>query len=170
MTDNAPNLAEALLTAMKAERDGSSFYMMAANSTSDPKGRQVLETLAKEELDHLQFLKEHYDSLIKTGKLSATAKLHNRLELSGTSPLFSDSFRKRITDAHYEMSALSIGIQLEHDAMTFYRSQSDQATEPVAKAFFAELASWEQGHYQALLKQHEELKDDYWSEAGFSPF
>jgi rubrerythrin len=170
MTEKVLSLADGLLTAMKAERDGNSFYMMAANSTSDPKGRQIFETLAKEELDHLQFLKQHYDSLINTGKLSATAKLHVRLELTGASPLFSDSFRNRIADAHYEMSALSIGIQLEHDAMIFYRAQSNQTSEPEAKAFFAELAEWETGHYRALLHQQEELKDDYWSEAGFSSF
>lgn len=170
MTENALNLAEGLLKAMKAERDGNSFYMMAANSTSDPKGRQILETLAKEELDHLQFLKEHHDSLVKTGKLSTTAKLHERLDLAGPSAIFSENFRGRIQSAHFEMSALSIGIQLEYDAMVFYRSQSEQATMPEAKEFFSALASWEQGHYQALLKQHEELKDDYWSEAGFSPY
>lgn len=170
MTENALSLADGLLKAMKAERDGNSFYMMAANSTSDPKGRQIFETLAKEELDHLQFLKEHHDSVTKTGKLSTTAKLHARHDLSGPSPFFSEGFRTRIKEAHYEMSALAIGIQLEHDAMGFYRAQSAQATEPEAKAFFAELADWEAGHYQALLRQQEELKDDYWSEAGFSPY
>ncbi|MCX6833373.1 MAG: ferritin family protein [candidate division Zixibacteria bacterium] len=170
MTESALGLADGLLKAMKAERDGNSFYLMAANSTSDPKGRQIFEVLAREELDHLQFLKEHYDSWVMTGKLSLTAKLHGRLDLAGPSPLFSDSFHMRIKEAHFEMSALSIGIQLELDAMAFYRTQSELTAEPEAKAFFAELASWEQGHYQALLRQQEELKDDYWLEAGFSPF
>ncbi len=170
MTDSSLSLADGLMRAMKAERDGNSFYLMAANSTSDPKGRQVFETLAKEEMDHLLFLKEHYDSWVQTGKLSETAKLHDRLDLRGSSPFYSESFRKRIKEAHFEMSALSIGIQLEHDAMIFYRTQSELATEPVARSFYAELSSWEQGHYQALLRQQEELKDDYWSEAGFSPY
>ena len=67
MTESLQSLADGLLKAMKAERDGNSFYMMAANSTGDPKGRQIFEMLAKEELDHLQFLKEHYDSWFKTG-------------------------------------------------------------------------------------------------------
>jgi rubrerythrin len=170
MTEKALSLADALLTAMKAERDGNSFYMMAANSTGDPKGRMIFETLAKEELDHLQFLKEHYDSLISTGALSSTAKLHSRLDLAGPSPFFSEGFRARIKEAHYEMSALAIGAQLEHDAMAFYRAQSEGTSEPTAKAFFAELAAWETGHYQALLRQQDELKDDYWSEAGFAPY
>jgi rubrerythrin len=163
-------LTDALLKAMKAERDGHSFYMMASGSTQDPKGKLVFETLAREELDHLQFLKEHYDSVVSTGQLSQTAKLHARLDLEGPSPLFSDSLRRRMKDAHYEMSALSIGIQLEHDAMAFYSAQAQQAALPEAKRFFAELASWETGHYHALLKQQEELKDDYWSDSGFSPF
>ncbi len=168
MTDS--NLTETLLKAMKAERDGHSFYMMAAGSTGDPKGRTVFETLAKEELDHLQFLREHYDSIAKTGQLSQTARLHARLNLEGPSPLFSEGIQKRINDAHYEMSALSIGIQLELDSMNFYRAQSGIVSDPAAKRFFLELASWETGHYQALLRQQEELKDDYWTSAGFSPF
>jgi rubrerythrin len=170
MTNSLQSLVDGLLTAMKAERDGHSFYMMAANSTGDPKGRMIFETLAREELDHLQFLREHYDSVTKTGQLSSTAKLNARLELVGRSPLFSDSLRQRIKEAHFEMSALSIGVQLEYDAMKFYQRKAEETDLPDARKFFAELASWETGHYQALLRQQEELKDDYWSDAGFSPF
>ena len=39
-----------------------------------------------------------------------------------------------------------------------------------AKRFFGELAEWEAGHHQALLRQQEELKEDYWSANGFTAF
>jgi rubrerythrin len=68
------------------------------------------------------------------------------------------------------MTSLSIGIQLEADSMKFYRSESEATDDPEAKQFFSELAEWESGHYNALLRQYEELKEDYWSSGGFSPF
>lgn len=170
MKNTGMSLADGLLTAMKAERDGHSFYLMAANSTGDPKGRTVFETLAREELDHLQFLKKHYESVTTTGKLSDSARLGPKMELTGASPLFSEGIKKRVKEAHFEMSALSIGIQLELDAMNFYRVQAEQCEDPQAKDFYSELSAWETGHYQALLMQQEELKEEYWSQGGFSPF
>jgi len=170
MEDKSKILAEGLLKAIKAERYGHSFYTMAANSTDDPKGKKVFEELAYEELHHMHFLKKHYDSVLKTGMLDRSAKLGQKADLSGMSPIFSVGLRDRIKDANFEMTSLSIGIQLEHDAMNFYRSQSEEADDPQVKQFYAELAEWEAGHYHALLKQQEELKEDYWSAGGFAPF
>jgi len=164
------DLAEGLLKAIKAERYGHSFYLMAAKSTEDAKGQEVFKTLAREELDHMQFLKEQYKSILKTGKPNKLLKLGSRTDLSGVSPIFSDELRSRIKDADYEMTSLSIGIQLEHDAMNYYREQSEAVDDSTLKDFYAKLADWEAGHYQTLLKQQEELKEDYWSSGGFSPF
>jgi rubrerythrin len=170
MENNNDALLEGLMKAIKAERDGYSFYMMAASGSSDPKGKEVFESLAHEELEHMSFLKQQHDSILKTGKPDSKIKLGKKLEFNGMSPIFSDSIRKRIEGAHLEMSALSIGIQLELDAVKFYKSQAEVSADPVIKDFFNELAEWETGHYQALLSQQNELKEDYWSTGGFSPF
>ena len=42
MTNNKKVLAEGLLKAIKAERYGHSFYLMAAKSTEDSKGRVII--------------------------------------------------------------------------------------------------------------------------------
>jgi hypothetical protein len=118
----------------------------------------------------MHFLTEHYQSVLTTGKPSETAKLGTRLDLSEMSPIFSDGIKGRVREAHIEMSALSIGIQLELDAMNFYRSQAEAFDDPTVKQLYTELAEWESGHYQALSRQQEELKEDYWSAGGFSPF
>lgn len=170
MSDDRTILAEGLLKAMKAERYGHSFYLMAANSTDDPKGREVFQQLAREELDHMRFLRIHYDSILKTGMPSESARLGSQADLSGRSPIFSDTLKARIKDANFEMTSLSIGIQLELDAMNYYRSQAEVASNSRVKKFYAELAEWESGHYQALLRQQEELREDYWSAGGFEPF
>ncbi|MGB5105760.1 MAG: ferritin family protein [Candidatus Zixiibacteriota bacterium] len=170
MIDDSKTLAEALQQAAMAEREGHSFYIMAAHNTQDPKGKVVFETLAREEMDHLHFLKEHYDAVIATGKLSPSAHLGARIDLGINSPIFTSAIKSRIREAHFEMTALAVGIQLERDATAFYQKHASEAQDPQTRKLFSELAAWESGHYQALLKQQEELKTDYWSGAGFSPF
>ena len=170
MADEKTKLADGLLRAIKAERDGHGFYTMAASSSQDPKARRIFAQLAAEELDHVHFLTRHYESVLKTGRPDHDARLGPRADLTGMSPIFSEHIKTRIGQAHLEMSALSIGIQLELDAFKFYRSQAEVSDDPLVKEFYLELAEWETSHYQALLKQHEELKEDYWAASGFAPF
>lgn len=170
MTDNKKTLVKGLLKAIKAEKYGHSFYLMAAKSTEDTKGQEIFMTLALEELDHMKFLKDQYESILKTGQPDKSLKLGARTDLTGSSPIFSDQLKARIKDANFEMTSLSIGIQLEFDAMNYYREQSEAVDDSTMKDFYAQLAEWEAGHHQALLKQQEELKEDFWSASGFSPF
>ncbi len=170
MNNRQKELAEGLLTAIKAERYGHSFYLMAAKSTGDAKGQEVFKTLAREELDHMQFLRNQYDSIVKTGAPDKSLKIGNRTSLSAVSPIFSDELRERIKDANFEMTSLSIGIQLEQNSMAFYKTQAEKVDDPTMRDFYTKLAEWETGHYRALLKQQEELKEDFWSASGFAPF
>jgi rubrerythrin len=170
MDTQKKQLLDGLLQAIQAERDGHSFYQMAATSTKDPKARDIFARLASEELDHLEFLTKQHASVLKTGRPDRAVKFGPRNNLSGMSPIFSDDIKMRIGGAHVEMSALSIGIKLELDAMSFYKAQAAAANDEVARGFFKELAEWEAGHYRALLMQQDELKKDYWAAGGFSPF
>ncbi len=170
MTDDKQVLLDGLMGAIKAERYGHNFYLMAANSTQDEKGKEVFEMLASEELDHMQFLLGQYKAVLEHGTTDDKLSLGRRLDLSGKSPIFSEGLKERVKDANFEMTSLSIGIQLERDAMEYYRRQADAAVDPGVRKFFSELSQWESGHYHALSRQQEELKEDFWSDAGFSPY
>ncbi len=156
--------------AMRTETDGHHFYQMASRATSDPKGQQVFQRLAGEELDHLRFLQHQRQSLIERGEIDPQAELGTPADLSGPNPIFSDRLKGRIGDAHYEMSALSIGIQLEINSERYYREQAEKAGDENIRRFYDHLARWEAGHYDALLRQHDSLKQDYWAAGGFAPF
>ncbi len=170
MSTDREILTEGLKKAAMAELEGHNFYMMASTTTRDQKGKETFKQLADEEMDHFNFLKAHYESVMETGKLSDVAKLGERGVFDDSWPIFSDALKNRVDEAHYEMTALSMGIQLEQDAMKFYKEQAEKIAEPKAKKFFQELADWEKGHYHALLRQQESLKHDYWQGAGFEPF
>jgi len=171
MTESAENkVVKGLLAAMRAEHEGFHFYSMAARNTEDPKGREVFGQLADDERDHLAFLKAQYVAIRDKGVPDQDASLGPAPELTGTSPIFSESIKHRIKDAHFEMTALSIGIQLELNAVSYYQKMADNADDDFVKSFFLQLSEWESGHYQALLDQQENLREAYWSLNGFSPF
>jgi rubrerythrin len=170
MDPNTERVAAGLEKAMQAEIEGQHFYQMAAQNTPDARGREVFETLAREELEHYEFLKAQYQSLKQTGRVDAEAKLGEPLKLEGPHPIFSSEIRRRIGGAHYEMTALSIGIQLELSAVNFYRAEAEATSDPQVAAFHQRLAAWEKGHLSALQAQSEALKEDYWHESGFAPF
>ena len=160
-------IADGLKQAIQAELEGQSFYLMAAQTTKDPKGKEVFEQLAKEEGDHASFLKAQYGSVLDTGKPDEKVKLGDQNQLETKSPIFSEDIRSRLADAHFEMTALSIGMQLELAAKNFYSEQAEQTTDFIIKGFYLELANWETSHYRALLTQLEDLKAEYWAQSGF---
>jgi rubrerythrin len=170
MDKGAKRISEGLLKAIQLELDGQNFYRMAAKSTVDPKGREVFEGLAREEGEHQRFLKAQYKSVSETGVPSKEVRLGSPADLSGASPIFSDQIQNRLGEAHYEMSALSIGIQLELASIQFYKGEAKAVMDPTVQAFYSELAEWESGHYNALLRQQEMLKEDYWHAGDFYPF
>ncbi len=162
-------MIDGLKEAMQAERTGHTFYAMAAMNTSDPTGKEVFDQLAREEMEHFTFLASHYRSLLEHG-VPSNARLPSHPTVSPDSPIFSAALRERIKDAHFEMSAISIAVQLELNAINHYREQARRATMPEVQKFFEELAVWETSHYEAFLRQQQSLQEDYWRSAGFDRF
>ena len=162
-------LLDGLKQAMQAERTGQHFYATAALTTQDPTGREVFEQLAREEAEHFAFLASHYRSINENGVLS-DAKLPAHGLVVAESPIFSTALRERIKDAHFEMSALAIAVQLELNGVKYYRAQAALATVPEVRKLFEELAAWETAHYEAFSRQQQSLYEDYWSDAGFNRF
>jgi len=162
-------IADGLQRAIQTELDGYHFFRMAAATTQDPKGRHVFECLAREEQDHESFLRHQYDHVVRFGTLDRSQRLTPQVDLAGDDPIFSPALRARIKDAHFEMSALSIGIQLELQARRYYEEQAAASADPAVREFFTELAEWEGRHYEALLRQQESLKEDFWHASGFTP-
>jgi len=158
-------LKEAILT----EQTGVQFYTVAAANTTDDRGREVFQQLAREESEHLQWLRRQYDHLV-AGTSWEEMKPETHVDLSGPSPIFSDGLRSRIGEAHWEMTALSVGLALEEATIIRYRKLAQVAERPEVRRFFEELTKWEESHAEALSRQSNLLKESYWREARFAPF
>ncbi|MCK5246859.1 ferritin family protein [Candidatus Bipolaricaulota bacterium] len=162
-------LLTSLRQAMLAERDGVQFYSMAAKQAEDSGAVALFEQLANEEMSHFNALQKEYRSVLDICVWDPNTAWDTPREPGKAGHIFSEDFTRRIQGRHLEMAALSIGILLEKQSYEFYVRQAEVAEDANVKAFFHELAVWEEGHYQMLLKEDEALKEEYWSENRFAP-
>ncbi len=165
---NKEKIIEGLKKALQTELNGIQFYKMAAEKTEDEKGKQVFKMLANDEIKHFNILQKNYSSLLKLDKWASSISLGESSVFEGESPIFSEEFQSRINEKHFEVSALSIGALLESNSIDFYRKMKENVSEPKAKKLFSELQKWEQGHLEAITKQLNLLKEDYWAEQKFT--
>lgn len=160
---------KALKTAIEAELTGHEFYKNAAKTTDDPKGKAAFEQMAMEEMKHFEYLRHQYRAVLEQGTYDFSKKLARESQEHGASPIFSEAIRTRIKDSHFEVSALTIGMKLEFDAVKFYESCAQKAADEKARQLYLELAEWERGHYEAFQQELEALKEDYYEANQFFP-
>jgi rubrerythrin len=163
-------LLKALEDAIQAEIEGYHFYTMSAKATEDEMTQAMFERLAQDEVKHAEFLRAQHKALESTGRVDKLISILGEPSTSTKSPLISDALRARAAKAHVEMTALSVGAQLEADAIRFYTEQAGLAEDPEVAAFFRHLAEWEKGHHDILVAQMKELEGEYWAANRFAPF
>ncbi|UCB46709.1 MAG: ferritin family protein [Spirochaetota bacterium] len=163
-------LKEAFTQAMKSEIEGRELYKVASERSEDPKAKEVFSYLSKEEDSHYHALRELYGSYVNDEKIVLkTLPRLARFE-DAESPIFSRDFKNRLAGKHFEMSALSIAIKLEYDAIRFYKGMAESTDDKNLREFFLELSNWEQTHYDALNKEISFLQDEYFEKNNFAPF
>lgn len=159
---------DGLRTALQTELNGIEFYRMAAKNTEDAKGKKAFQMLAEDELKHFNALQRQYASVSEKHGWQET-DLGTITEFPGESPIFSNELKDRIKGKHFEMTALSIGALLESNSIDFYRRMKENSEDPLAKELYGRLQSWEEKHLEAITRQLDIIKEDYWAEQRFSP-
>ncbi|MCJ7595662.1 MAG: ferritin family protein [Desulfobacterales bacterium] len=162
-------ILEALKTAIEAELTGHEFYKNAAGNTTDPMGKKTFSRMAEEEMGHFNYLRHQYKAVMETGDYDFSKKLAKGDWAHADNPIFSEELKARIKDSHFEVSALTIGMKLEMDAVKYYRACAQETKNPEAKQLYGTLADWEQDHYLAFKRELENLKEEYFQANNFIP-
>ena len=160
---------KALKTAIEAELTGHEFYKNEAKTTDDPNGKAAFERMAVEEMKHFEYLRHQYRAVLEQGTYDFSKELARESQEHEGSPIFSEAIRARLKDSHFEVSALTIGMKLEFDAVKFYESCAQKAADEKARQLYLDLAEWERGHYEAFKQELEALKEDYYEANQFFP-
>lgn len=163
------DILQALKTALEAELTGHAFYRNAAENTVDPMGKKTFLRMAEEEMGHFNYLRRQYKAVMETGDYDFSTKLEEHNWEHAENPIFSEALKARIKESHFEVSALTIGMKLEMDAVRYYTTCAQEAEDPEAQHLYGALAEWEQDHYLAFKRQLEILKEEYFQANQFIP-
>ena len=162
-------ISEGIFMAMQTEIEGHEFYKMVAAKSKDAGAKDMFNSLAKDEADHYRWLEELYGDLAKNPR-SKPPRIKARPKYKLKSPIFSKDFLNSRNKKNLEMSALSIGILLEQNAIEHYKKQAEIAKESTVQRFFDNLVHWEGEHLRLLIAQKQFLMREIFAQARFEPF
>ncbi len=158
---------DAVKTAIMTEMQGYELYKGAAERTTDPEARRMFQLLADEEENHSRMLHEQFKSLMQSHVFAAPPKVE---EGEGFETLVADpKWRKSLRFGNMELSAVSIGSNLEARAIAFYKKCAETTQDPEGRKVFEWLVLWEEDHLKWMQTLEDELKERYWADQGFSP-
>jgi rubrerythrin len=168
MTELDATLA-ALQMAIQTEIDGYNFYQTFANRTLDPNARAMFERLARDEVMHLELLRDTKAMLEESGRWVDYQGVS--LDVVTGAPIFS---RERVTQniVAYtsDLSALRMAYLIEKDAVDFYTRAAHEARDANGKRMFLDLVKMEQGHLDMLEGEYNFLRGEFQTAMGFAPF
>jgi rubrerythrin len=168
MSDLQAALA-ALEVGIQTEIDGHQFYTQFAARTKDPQAKGMFERLARDEVMHLDLLRNNKAMLEDSGQWAG----HVAMEAGGLegAPIFSrERVAANVVGYTSDLSALRLAYLIEKDAVDFYRRAAEQIDDPNGQRMFRDLARWEQGHLDMLESEYRFLREQFHSAMGFAPF
>ena len=147
------------------ETEGYDFYMLAARQVDDPEAAEAFKQLAREEMKHIDWLKELHDKLEAGNPEEFDV---SKLEDPPSPRIFQWKNAGRETGS-MAVSVFGIGIQMEKAAIDFYKQAAESSQHAVARDLYTKLIDWEHEHLQQFQRDYDSLRDEWWQQQGFSP-
>jgi rubrerythrin len=156
------NVQDAIKTAIQMEQDGYSFYKKTASQTSSDMGRTLFETLATDELLHLDIFQKLFENTISKNEWNELVKSSKKY---ANIPVFPKDL-KTDTDINpdaNELDALRIAMDSEKAAIEYYTKIQDEIQETEIKDIIDEIINQEKNHYQLLEEEFNHInKTGFW--------
>ncbi len=151
---DTPDL-EALQIAVKTEEDGHEFYLKAVERSSIDLAKQTFQSLADQELDHIDVIKKFYEKLRKGVTIDEVdelikggAKQHDELGTIFTSSI--KNVRDKVQPTTEDKEVYQTAIDLEVNAMDFYKKMKAETKDESACKFYSFLYDMEYWHHKVL--------------------
>ncbi|MDH4257342.1 MAG: ferritin family protein [Candidatus Aminicenantes bacterium] len=161
MEEMSKQVENAIKEAICLEVNGRNFFNHAAEITHNELGKKMFHKLAAEETKHIQAFSKLFSEILKE---TDWKKFVRDEELKGESALI-EKLKERMKGAEgkSETQALSIGMELEEDAIRFFQKAAEEVGDPVAKEIFLSISEEEKFHYDLLQAQHDSLTNSgFW--------
>lgn len=159
----------ALQMAIQTEIDGFNFYQEFATKTEDAGAKAMFERLARDELMHLELLRNTKAMLEESGEWAEYKGVS--LDPVAGAPIFSrERVEQNVVAYTSDLSALRVAYLIEKDAVDFYTRAASGTSDPNGKRMFLDLVRMEQGHLEMLEGEYNFLREQFQSAMGFAPF
>ena len=166
MNAEIDKIADVLRKAFQVEVDGFTFYSMTAERATKPAVRKLFERLARDETEHQAYIRAVMRRYEELGASSFHFNPRDPDLEEFSSQIFTDSFKEQAQGEVFEAGALSIGIQLESNAVAFFSAAANEASDPQISGFYRFLADWEGSHLRTLQQLFDSIRVDFWPEEG----
>ncbi|NIO49708.1 MAG: hypothetical protein GTN73_09790 [Candidatus Aminicenantes bacterium] len=161
MVTISQKVKDAIKGAILLEVNGRKFFNHAADITQHESGKKMFRFLAEEEVKHLNTFTDLFSQILGTKDWKEHISSH---ELEGEAPLV-EKLKERMKreEGKGETEALSIGMQLEMDAINFFQNAASETDDRVNKKIFTDICDEEKFHYDLLQAQHDSVtKSGFW--------
>jgi rubrerythrin len=145
----------ALEEAIRFEIDGREFFLKAAQKAKNYFAKLIFETIAEEELGHIQRVKEIYERSATSEGQPPAPFVTQRSNLENVFQRAKKETDQKLMANADEVEAIRLGIQLEIKGHEFYKRLAEEAHSEFEKAFYQQLAQ-EESHHFSILHQVEE--------------
>jgi len=164
MNTELDSTTDVLRKAFQVEVDGFTFYSMTAERAAKPAVQKLFERLARDETEHQAYLRAVMRRYEEHGASSFRIDQRDPDLAEFSSQIFTDSFKDQAQGEIFETGALSIGIQLESNAVAFFGAAASEASDPQISGFYRFLADWEGSHLRTLQHLYDSIRVDPWPE------
>ena len=157
---------EAIKAAIQMEKDGYSFYKKAAAQTTNKMGQTIFESIAQDELIHLQV----FQTLFKdTMNKNDWDKLVNSNKKYETVHIFPKDLKETAANINInELDALRIAMESEQNAIDYYSKILEATDNPGIRKAIEIIINQEKNHYQILEGEFAHLSSTgYWYELDY---
>ncbi|MFI5167128.1 MAG: ferritin family protein [Thermoanaerobaculales bacterium] len=159
-----------LRKAYQIEVDGYTFYSMTAERATKPAVQELFAKLAEDEIQHQTFLRSIGSNYGARGAEAFKLNLRAPDLRAFSDAVFTARFREQAAGAEFEMGVLSIGMNLESNAIRYFTGAAAHAAEDEIKTFYQLLAEWEKQHLDALQRLYGSVREDFFAAGNFAPF
>ena len=141
-------LQEAIVLAIKAEKDSMDFYRRAASLAKNERAKKVLDMLANEEVGHLKAFFEHY----KGSEFGDLASYINS-PADTKHPTYM-KLEKAIEENIVEQKALELAMAEEMSCIGQYTQLAQGVVDPSVRSVFERVVKETQGHYALIESEY----------------
>jgi rubrerythrin len=161
------DVMEAIKSAIQMEKDGYSFYKKAAAQTSSEMGRTIFESLANDELTHLDVFEKMFNNKVSNKEWDALVESSKKYV---SVPIFPKDPKQvdGINPDSNELDALRVAMDTEKNAIDHYTKIINASKDPDVKKIIEIIIEQEKNHYSILEGEFSHLSSTgYWYELDY---